>query len=82
MVDRVYAYEAMEKSLADLSQRFALDLMLNLSHIKAKGSFRTDRHPAAEVLSPETIGMINGSQKDVFDLMRYPMIKLEGHAST
>ena len=75
LVDRVYPYEKLHEALVDISQKINLKENLDISNIQAKGSFRTDRRPASQVLSRETISLINESQKDVFELMGYPMLE-------
>ena len=74
-VDKLYRYEDLEESFADICERLNLPSEgLDISSVRAKGTIRKDRRRPEEVLSKEVITKINKKEKDVFDLLGYQMI--------
>lgn len=69
LVDKVYRFEDLPECLEDLAERFTLDLSRSLPRTKHK--FRTDRTPAAEVLSRSQKNMVYEHCAREFELMGY-----------
>ena len=70
-VDQILRLEALEDELKAVADRLGLSLPAALP--RAKGSFRTDRRPAREILSDRQKGAIFERQKKTFELMGYEL---------
>jgi len=68
-VDRVLRLEALEADLKAVADRLGLSLPAALPW--AKGSFRTDRRPAREILSERQKRAIFERQRETFSLLGY-----------
>lgn len=69
VLDRVLRYENLDEELRDVASRFGLTLPDSLPRIK--GGFRSDRRPAAEILSDGQKAAIYARCRAEFDLMGY-----------